>query len=175
MPELEQVDTNEAKRPVESFAFELSHSKSKILEKLDDRIRNYKFDVFATELSPNYIHYPSFKIEQERITVKRPRSTPIYIYLEAIAGGKTKLRVEQEKLTSRTNAVLMIFSVIMFGLLFYINLTSGTSIGVALAVTLIPLAAWVLILLSLFYLMGRLRKHFFKKFANKIARHLEAA
>ncbi len=161
-----------ARKAADSFSFELTQSRDKIIEKFEERINNYKLKLFATELSENYIHYANFKIENERIVIHQYRSPPIYIYVEDIPGGKSMLRVEQENPVSQTNTFLTICSAIIFVLLFF-YIVGDVSIGTALLIALIPSLGFLLFLLSIFYLKEQIRKNYLKRFANKIARSIQ--
>lgn len=162
----------------DSFSFELTQPKSKILEKLEKAIKEHKSgwrEQFG--FVPHYIDYARFKIQDERIVVKsivKSRPSPIDIYLEDIPGGKTTLRLEQENSVARSKTIVAGFSAIMFVLLFFINISSGDeSLGVNLLLTLIPVIFGVLGLAFILYLLEKVQKYALKGFAKQIVRSLD--
>ncbi len=167
----------EASETNDSFSFELTQSKSKIIEKLEERIKNYKFNWRQLfDSARNYTNYSRFTIEKERIVIKsiiKGRPDPIYIYLEEIPGGKTTLRLEQKNSVSYSRTILIIFSVIMFVIALIINLRTDLPIGLVVLIIFIPLIVWVLILIFIFYILEKAGKYSLRRFAKQIVRSLD--
>ncbi len=92
--------------------------------------------------------------------------------MEDIPGGKATLRIEQENSIAQTHTFILICSAIVFVLLFFYML-GDFSLGSTLLIALIPSLGLLLFFKAVFYVKEQIRKNYFKRFANKVARSLE--